>query len=127
MSLRDALAQSLEVVAGNDDVAPDWIQPLAFNVVIEMDPTEQKTKGGIILVESVVEREKLAGQEGTLVAKSPLAFSYAEWPDSSPPPDVGARVLINKYAAGTSRERDGKEYRIIEDKSVIAVLSKEDK
>ena len=101
-----------------------WIEPLAFNVVVELDPTEEVTSGGIILPASKTERDKLAGEEGTLVAKSPHAFSYAEWPEGVEPPEVGARVLINRYA-GTLKERDGKDYRIIEDKSVIAVLSEE--
>lgn len=98
-----------------------WLKPLAFNVVVELDPVDEVTKGGIILLPSETERDKLACQEGTLVAVSPLAFSYAEWPEGTEPPGVGARVMVNRYA-GVLKERDGKNYRVLEDKSVIAII-----
>ena len=50
-------------------------RPMEFNVVVELDPVEEKTKGGIILPTEKVERDKLAFEEGTLVAASPFAFS----------------------------------------------------
>jgi hypothetical protein len=43
-------------------------KPLEFNVVIELDPVEEKTAGGIILPPSTKEADKLACEEGTLVA-----------------------------------------------------------
>lgn len=101
-----------------------WLQPLAFNVVVELDPTEEVTPGGIILPGSKTERDKLASEEGVLVAKSPAAFSYADWPEGFEPPEVGARVMINRFA-GVLKEKDGKNYRIVEDKSVVAVIGEE--
>lgn len=101
-----------------------WIDPMAFNVVVELDPTEKVTPGGIIMPETKVERDKLACEEGTLVAVSPLAFSYAEWPEGTRKPQVGDRVMVNRFA-GMIREREGKNYRILEDKSLVAVLREE--
>lgn len=97
---------------------------MAFNVVVEIDPVEEVTKGGIILVKEKVERERLACEEGTLVAISPLAFTYAEWPEGAHKPEVGDRVMVNRYA-GILREHEGKDYRIVEDKSLVAVLREE--
>lgn len=97
--------------------------PVAFNVVVELDAAASKTPGGIYLPETVKEKDKLAAEEGTLVALSPLAFSYAtpeEWGDTRKP-QVGDRVMIKRYD-GQMRERDGKTYRIIEDKSLVAVI-----
>jgi co-chaperonin GroES (HSP10) len=97
--------------------------PLEFNVVVELDPVESKTKGGIILLDTQKERDQLACEEGTLVAISPLAFTYAspaEWGDT-PKPAVGQRVMIKRYD-GLLREKDGRNFRIVQDKSVVALI-----
>jgi chaperonin GroES len=96
-------------------------KPLEFNVAVELDPTESKTPGGIILLDTATERDKLGVQEGTLVAVSPLAFSYADWPEDSPPPTVGERVLFARYA-GLVREHEGRTFRLIKDKDIVAVI-----
>lgn len=97
-------------------------KPLEFNVVVELDPVESKTKGGIIMLDTATERDKLGIQEGTLIALSPLAFSYGDWPEDEPPPGVGLRVLFARYA-GLVREQDGKTYRILKDKDVVALIA----
>lgn len=97
------------------------IRPMEFNVVVELDPVDSKTPGGIILLDTAKERDKLGIQEGTLVASSPLAFSYADWPDGHSPPEVGCRVLFARYS-GLIREEDGKTYRVLKDKDIVAVI-----
>ncbi len=97
------------------------LSPVEFNVVVRMDPVEEVTKGGIILTQQKTDRDKLAADEGTLVAVSPLAFSYADWPEGSVVPKVGDRVLMAQFD-GRIWERGGVTYRLIKDKSVIAVL-----
>lgn len=97
--------------------------PMEFNVVVELDPPEKVTAGGIILPEAKTERDMLACEEGTLVAISPFAFSYAkpeDWGDT-PKPQVGQRVMIKRFD-GLLREKDGKNYRIVQDKSVVALI-----
>jgi chaperonin GroES len=96
-------------------------QPMEFNVIVELDPSEGKSPGGIILLDTATERDKLGSQEGTLVAVSPHAFSYAEWPEGVAPPKEGARILFARFA-GLVREQDGKTYRILKDKDVVAVI-----
>jgi co-chaperonin GroES (HSP10) len=98
-------------------------RPCEFNIVVELDPTEEVTKGGIILPNDKVERDKLGAEEGTLIAVSPLAFSYAspsEWGDHEKP-RIGDRVMVKRYD-GVLREKDGKSYRIVPDKSLVAVI-----
>ena len=97
--------------------------PQEFNIVVELDPIEEKTAGGIILPVEKVERDKLAFEEGTLVAVSPHAFTYArpeDW-EGHRKPAVGDRVLIERYA-GLLREKDGRNYRIVKDKNLVAVI-----
>lgn len=95
--------------------------PAEYNVVIEMDPVEERTAGGIILPTTKTERDELATDEGTLVALSPLAFEYAEWPLGSTIPQAGDRVLFAQYA-GRLWKRGDKTFRILKDKDVIAIV-----
>lgn len=97
------------------------LRPMEFNVVVEMDPVEEKTAGGIFLPASKTERDELATEEGALVALSPHAFTYADWPQGEAPPAVGDRVLIARYA-GAIHKRGGKTFRILKDKDIVAVI-----
>ena len=95
--------------------------PLEYQCVILLDRQEEKTAGGIIMPTSVQEKDKLAAQEGTLVAISPHAFSYADsWPEGSKP-EVGQRVLIRRYA-GAIHDRENRTYRLVSDKDIIAIV-----
>ena len=95
------------------------LRPAEYNVVIRMDPVPDKV-GSLYLPETKKERDELAMDEGTLVAVSPLAFSYADWPEQDQP-KVGDRVLFAQYA-GRLWERGGVKYRLIKDKDIVAVV-----
>lgn len=100
---------------------PSGIYPTEFKVLILPTPIEEKTKGGIILPDESKEREQFAQAEGELIAVSPLAFSYDDWKDADPP-KPGDRVLFAKYAGAHVKGKDGKEYRLINDKDIGALL-----
>ena len=99
--------------------------PLEYQCVILLDRQEEKTAGGIILPSQVKDADKLAAQEGTLVAISPHAFSYADsWPEGSKP-EVGQRVLIRRYAGVMHERGEGstkRAYRLVSDKDIIAIV-----
>ncbi len=96
--------------------------PSEYNVVVKPDAVEEVTKGGIILPVSTTDRDKLAADEGTLIAVSPHAFSYADWPEGEKPPQVGDRVVFARYA-GSLIKRGDAEYRILKDSNIIAVVT----
>lgn len=98
--------------------------PMEFNVVVELDATEEVTKGGIILMKQTVDKNQLEAEEGILVAVSPHAFTYADWPEGSRKPQIGDRVMIARFA-GVLRERDGKSLKIVKDKDIIAVVDEQ--
>lgn len=98
------------------------IQPTEFKVLIAPKPVQAKSKGGIILPDDTKERDQYAQMEGELVAVSPLAFNYADW-NGSDKPRPGDRVLYAKYAGAMVTGKDGREYRICNDKDISAVLS----
>jgi co-chaperonin GroES (HSP10) len=102
------------------------IAPTEFKVLILPKEVEEKTKGGIILAVETTEKEKWATIEGVLIAKAPLAFTYAstaEWAAvNAEPPPCGKRILFAKYSGVRHKGRDGVEYVIANDKDVLAIL-----
>jgi chaperonin GroES len=99
------------------------IMPMEFNVVVRPDKPEQKTAGGILLPESTRDANQLAADEGELVAVSPHAFSYAEWPEGARKPQVGDRVVFARYAGVLRKGKSGADdHRIIKDKDIMAVI-----
>lgn len=99
------------------------IYPTEYKILIAPKAVGEKI-GSIIIPDSTKERDQFAQMEGVIVAVSPLAFTYEpkeSW-NGSGPPKVGDRVLFAKYAGATVKGRDGKEYRIVNDKDLAAVL-----
>lgn len=102
---------------------PSGIMPTEYRVLIRPISVDEKTKGGIILPDETRERDKYAVQEGELVAVSPLAFSYADWPEGAQLPKVGDMVIFAKYSGSSRKGRDGVEYRVINDRDIVAVIT----
>lgn len=100
--------------------------PMEFNVVVEMDPVEEKTAGGIIILDTKKDRDKLAADEGTLIAVSPLAFTYENWPADSRKPRPGDRVLFAQYSGRLWQPQgeNGPSYRILKDQEIVAIIEK---
>lgn len=92
-------------------------------MLIEPKRVDEKSKGGIIIPDEAKDREQFAQMEGTLVARSPLAFTYDDWPAGCNAPGVGDRVLFAKFAGAKVTGKDGKEYRLVNDKDIAAVLA----
>lgn len=99
------------------------IDPVEYNVLIAPETVEERTAGGIIRVESAKEQEQTASMRGRLLAVSPLAFNYDEWPAHARKPQIGDAVLFAKYAGVLIKGADDREYRVLKDKDVMAVLS----
>lgn len=102
------------------------LTPVEFAVVVALDPKEAKSPGGIILLEQTNERDQLSAVEATLVAVSPCAFDYANWPDDARKPQTGDRVLTKKYA-GWLHERNGRTYKLLNDRDIVAIIDVEPK
>lgn len=106
---------------------PSGIRPMEFNVLVAPKEIEAKTKGGIILPDETKEKQEFARMEGILVAKSPMAFSFDEWPpdQEGQKPQIGDRVIFSKYNATSVTGRDGKDYWLMKDRSIAGVMSDE--
>ena len=87
------------------------IKPLADRVVIEPAAAEQKTASGIIIPDTAKEKP----QQGIVVAVGPGTK------DNAMTLKVGDKVIYGKYA-GTEFHLDGKDYMIMRESDVIAII-----
>lgn len=91
------------------------IKPLGDRIIIKVIESEETTKSGIVLPGTAKEKpmqgEVLAVGSGELVdgKKIPLELK------------VGDKVIYSKYA-GTEVKMDGKEYLILRQNDVLAVI-----
>ncbi|RXJ01338.1 co-chaperone GroES [Anaerobacillus alkaliphilus] len=92
------------------------LRPLGDRIVIEQVETEEKTASGIVLPDTAKEKP----QEGRVVAVGSgrvlesgerVALEVKE----------GDKVIFSKYA-GTEVKLDGKEYLILRENDVLAIL-----
>ena len=87
------------------------IKPLADRVLISPAPAETQTVGGIIIPDTAKEKP----QQGTVVAVGPGTK------DNQMTLKVGDNVIYGKYA-GTEFHLDGKDYMIMRESDVIAII-----
>ena len=118
---QDAVNQRLnaEMLAEiGKDLSSHGIECLEYKVLVKPRKAEERTKGGIVLPEQVVEKDQHAAMEGEVCGMSPLAFSYDEGANK---PEIGDTVVFARYSGITQKGNDGVEYRIMNDKDVVAI------
>ena len=87
------------------------LKPLADRVVIEPKEAETKTASGLFIPDTAKEKP----QQGTVVAVGPGTK------DNQMTLKVGDNVIYGKYA-GTEFHLDGKDYMIMRENDVIAII-----
>lgn len=92
------------------------IKPLADRVVVEAAAAEEKSSGGIILPDTAQEKP----QQGTVLAVGPGKASDTGTIVKMTV-KVGDKVLYGKYS-GTEVNHDGKEYLIMRESDILAIL-----
>jgi len=94
------------------------IRPLGDRVVVKPLPTEEKTKGGIVLPDTVKEKP----QEGEVIAigSGKLLETGQRVPIDLKP---GDKILFSKYA-GNEVKIDDVEYLIMREADVLGVIEK---
>lgn len=97
------------------------IRPLEYQVLVKPIEVEEKTSGGLYLPDDKKERDQYAQVRGTLIALSPLAFSYDDRAVKTAP-KVGATVFFPKYQATEVQGQNGETYWLMQDKSIIAEM-----
>ncbi|TMN22588.1 co-chaperone GroES [Lentibacillus cibarius] len=93
------------------------IKPLGDRVVIELVEQEETTKSGIVLPDSAQEKP----QEGTVVAVG-SGRTADNGEKMALEVNEGDRIIYSKFA-GTEVNYDGKEYLIMRESDILAVIS----
>ena len=101
---------------------PSGITPIEYKVLVRPDKVEEKTKGGIIIPDIERDREQHAATHGTLIAVSPMAFRFDDWPSDVPKPQPGDRVIFPRYVGHAVKGDDNEDYWLLNDKDLIAKL-----
>jgi len=92
------------------------LKPLGDRIVVKAAPQEAKTKGGLVLPETVKEKPV----EGIVVA---VGDGKVLDDGTRQPMDVKAddKVIYSKYS-GTEVKLDGEEYLILSERDVLAIV-----
>lgn len=95
-------------------------QPLGDRVIIKPLEAESKTKGGIVLPDTVKEKP----QEGKVVAvgKGKLLDNGTL---QKPEVKEGDVVLYGKYSGTEVSTKTGEEYLIVKEEDILAIVKKE--
>ena len=89
-------------------------------VMVEVEPPKKTSEGGIVIPDSVLEKEHDSISEGILIKIGDTAFK--EW--AIKPPAIGSKVYFVKYA-GKELVMDEKYYRVINDEDIYACHKEE--
>jgi len=92
------------------------MKPLADRVVIRPSPADEKTKGGIIVPDTVKEKPVI----GEVVAVGPGKVTD-DGKNITPEVKVGDKVLYGKYS-GTEVTIEGDEYLIMREADIFAIV-----
>lgn len=94
------------------------LKPLGDRIVVQAAPQEEKTKGGLVLPDTVKEKPV----EGIVVA---VGEGKILENGKRQPMDVKVKdkVIYSKYS-GTEVKLDGEDYLILSERDVLAVVTK---
>lgn len=106
----------------NDNkVASQLPKPTGYKILIALPDPEEKTEGGILKASSTLEAEEIGSIVGFVLAMGSDAYqSTARFPNG-PYCKIGDWIMMRSYS-GTRFKVHGKEFRLINDDSVEAVV-----
>jgi len=114
-------AQPKEPEVPVEDRAKQLPDPQGYRLLCAIPEIEKETEGGILKIESVIEREELLTTVLFVVKMGPDAYGDTKRFPSGPWCKEGDFVLVRPNA-GTRVEIHGREFRIINDDSVEAIV-----
>ena len=97
------------------------MKPLEFNCLVLPRVVQRTRASGLVVPEMAAAREDEGGDEGLLIAISPLAFNEADFPNPDAIPKVGEQVMFARYAGKSFVGADGRVYRVMKDKEIVGI------
>ena len=102
------------------DINQSGILPTGGHLLVLPEKVEEKTKGGIYLPQTTLEKEQQAATVGTLIAIGPTAWKDLD--DGVAWAEVGDKISYSRYAGVSMPGKDDDSYVLINDNDVLARL-----
>ena len=96
--------------------------PVGWRMLVLPYSGEKKSKGGIVLTKSTIDREALATVIAYVVKMGPLCYNDKAKFGDTPWCEEKQWVLIGRYAGARFKLEDGAEVRIINDDEIIGTI-----
>ena len=109
--------ESTKEVTNEKDKLP---QPTGWRILVLPFKMADKTKGGIHITESTLERQQVASTCGLVLAMGPNCYDKEKFPEG-PWCKKGDWVIFARYA-GSRIQIDGGEVRLLNDDEVLATI-----
>ena len=95
-------------------------KPTGWRLLILPFRMNEKTKGGLVITESTLERQQVASTCGLVLAMGPQCYDKEKFPEG-PWCKKGDWVIFARYA-GSRIQIDGGEVRLLNDDEVLATI-----
>ena len=96
-------------------------QPTGWRLIVLPFKMDEKTKGGIIVNETTLEKQQVASQCGNVLAMGPQCYSDKERYPEGPWCKVGDWVIFARYA-GSRIQIEGGEIRLLNEDEILATI-----
>jgi chaperonin GroES len=96
-------------------------QPTGWRILVLPFKMEEKTKGGLIMNETTLEKQQVGSQVGNVLAMGPESYKGARFEKSGPWCKLGDWVVFARYA-GSRIQIEGGEVRLLNDDEVLATV-----
>jgi len=96
-------------------------KPTGWRILVLPFKMDEKTKGGVILNESTLEKRQVGSQVGNVLAMGPEAYKGKRFEHSGPWCKKGDWVVFARYA-GSRIQIEGGEVRLLNDDEVLATV-----
>ena len=100
---------------------PKLPKPTGWRLLVLPFKMKEKTKGGLVLAETTLERQQVASQVGLVLAMGPQCYKDKERYPEGPWCKEKDWVMFARYA-GSRIKIDGGEMRLLNDDEVLATI-----
>jgi len=96
-------------------------KPTGWRIIVLPFKMDEKTKGGIIMNETTLEKQQVASQCGNVLAMGPQCYTDKERYPEGPWCKVGDWVIFARYA-GSRIQIEGGEIRLLNEDEILATI-----
>jgi len=96
-------------------------QPTGWRILVLPFKMDEKTKGGLLMTESVLERQQVGSQCGLVLAMGPQCYEDKDRYPNGPWCKVNDWVVFARYA-GSRIQIEGGEVRLLNEDEVLATV-----